>query len=183
MSSLNRVILIGRVVGPPELRYTTNGKAVASFRLAVDRRGRKDQENNADFIPVVAWERLAEICNEFLSKGKLVAIEGRLQTRTYETPDGQKRSAFDVVADDMRMLSGRSDGDAAPAANGGGGGYARQGSGGSGGGGYQQQQRASAPPQTGGGGGGYRESFGGGGGGGGFSSPGEDELGMDDVPF
>lgn len=182
MSSLNRVILIGRVVGPPELRYTTNGKAVASFRIAVDRRGRKDQENNADFIPIVAWERLAEICNEFLSKGKLVAIEGRLQTRTYETPDGQKRSAFDVVADDMRMLGGRSE-DGAPPANGGGGGYARQGSGG-GGGGFQQQ-RSNAPAPSGGGGGGYRESFGsgGGGGGGGFSSPGEDDLGMDDVPF
>lgn len=183
MSSLNRVILIGRVVGPPELRYTTNGKAVASFRIAVDRRGRKDQENNADFIPIVAWERLAEICNEFLAKGKLVAIEGRLQTRTYETPDGQKRSAFDVVADDMRMLGGRGDGDGAPAANGGGGSYARQGSGG-GGGGYQQQQRSNAPTPPGGGSGGtYRDSFGSGGGGGGFSSPGEDELSMDDVPF
>lgn len=117
MSSLNRVILIGRVVAPPEMRYTTSGKAVASFRLAVDRRGRSDGENTADFIPVVAWERLAEICNEFLAKGKLVAIDGRLQTRTYETKDGQKRSAFDIVADDMRMLSSRSEGEgqAAPA--------------------------------------------------------------------
>ncbi len=111
MSSLNRVILIGRVVAPPELRYTTSGKAVASFRMAVDRRGRSGGENTADFIPVVAWERLAEICNEFLSKGKLIAIEGRLQTRTYEAQDGQKRSAFDVVADDMRMLSSRSEGE------------------------------------------------------------------------
>jgi single-strand DNA-binding protein len=112
MSSLNRVILIGRVVAQPDLRYTQNGKAVANFRLAVDRRGRGDGENNADFIPVVAWERTAEICGEFLTKGKLVAIEGRLQTRTYETKDGQKRSAFDVVADDMRMLSGRNEGEA-----------------------------------------------------------------------
>lgn len=180
MSSLNRVILIGRVVGPPELRYTANGKAVASFRLAVDRRGRKDQENNADFIPIVAWERLAEICNEFLTKGKLIVIEGRLQTRTYETPDGQKRSAFDVVADEMRMLGGRGDGEGAPPSNGGGGGYARQGAGG-GGGGYQQRASA-APPQS-GGGGGYRESYGGGGGGGDFSAPTGDDLGMDDVPF
>ena len=112
MSSLNRVILIGRVVAQPEMRYTTTGKAVANFRLAVDRRGRGDGENNADFIPIVAWERLAEICGEFLTKGKLVAIEGRLQTRTYETKDGQKRSAFDIVADDMRMLSGRNEGEA-----------------------------------------------------------------------
>lgn len=120
MSSLNRIILIGRVVAQPEMRYTTTGKAVANFRLAVDRRGRGDSENNADFIPIVAWERLAEICGEFLAKGKLVAIEGRLQTRTYETKDGQKRSAFDIVADDMRMLSGRNEGEAqaapAPAA-------------------------------------------------------------------
>lgn len=108
MSSLNRVILIGRVVAQPEMRYTTSGKAVANFRLAVDRRGKNDE---ADFIPIVAWERTAEICGEFLTKGKLVAIEGRLQTRTYETKDGQKRSAFDVVADDMRMLSGRNEGE------------------------------------------------------------------------
>jgi len=116
MSSLNRVVLIGRVVAPPEMRYTTNGKAVASFRLAVDRRGRGDGESTADFIPVVAWERTAEICGEFLTKGKLVAIEGRLQTRTYETKDGQKRSAFDVVATEMQMLSprGEGEGQAAP---------------------------------------------------------------------
>lgn len=112
MSSLNRVILIGRVVAQPEMRYTTTGKAVANFRLAVDRRGRGDGENNADFIPIVAWERLAEICGEFLTKGKLVAIEGRLQTRTYETQDGQKRSAFDVVATEMQMLSPRGEGEA-----------------------------------------------------------------------
>lgn len=105
MSSLNRVILIGRVVGPPELRYTTNGKAVASFTLAVDRR--RGGDGNTDFIPVVAWERLAEVCNEYLGKGKLIAIDGRLQTRSYETQDGQKRKAFDVVAEDMRMLSRR----------------------------------------------------------------------------
>jgi single-strand DNA-binding protein len=117
MTSLNRVILIGRVVAQPDLRYTQNGKAVANFRLAVDRRGKNDE---ADFIPIVAWDRTAEICGEFLTKGKLVAIEGRLQTRTYETKDGQKRSAFDIVADDMRMLSGRNEGEAqgapAPAA-------------------------------------------------------------------
>ncbi len=121
MSSLNRVILIGRVVAPPELRYTTSGKAVASFRIAVDRRGRSGSESNTDFIPIVAWERLAEICNEFLAKGKLIAVEGRLQTRTYETPEGQKRSAFDVVADEMRMLSSRNEGEG----GGGGGQYNR----------------------------------------------------------
>lgn len=111
MSSLNRVILIGRLCADPDLKFTPSGKAVANFRLAVDRRGRSDGESNADFIPVVAWERLAEICGEFLAKGKLVAIEGRLQTRTYETQDGQKRSAFDVVATEMQMLSPRGEGE------------------------------------------------------------------------
>ena len=110
MSSLNRVILIGRLVAAPEMRYTPSGKAVANFRLAVDRRGKNDE---ADFIPIVAWERLAEICGEFLTKGKLVAIEGRLQTRTYETKDGQKRSAFDIVADDMRVAAQRGEAQAA----------------------------------------------------------------------
>ncbi len=106
MSSLNRVILIGRVVAAPESRFTNTGKQVASFRIAVDRRQRNaDGSSNADFIPIVAWEKLADICVKYLTKGKLVAIEGRLQTRTYEGQDGQKRSAFDVVADDMRMLS------------------------------------------------------------------------------
>lgn len=110
MSSLNRVILIGRVVAPPEQRFTNTGKQVASFRIAVDRRQRNaDGSSNADFIPIVAWEKLADICVKYLTKGKLVAIEGRLQTRSYEDSNGQKRSAFDVVADDMRMLSSRSE--------------------------------------------------------------------------
>jgi len=107
MSSMNVVVLIGRVVGPPELRYTPGGKAVAQFTIAVDRtRGSKNaQEKETDFVPVVAWERLAEICNEFLSKGKLISIQGALRTRTYETQDGQKRKAFEVVASEMQMLS------------------------------------------------------------------------------
>lgn len=108
MSSMNLVVLIGRVVAPPEMRYTPGGKAVASFTLAVDRgRGSKNaQEKEVDFIPIVAWERLAEVCNEYLTKGKLVSIQGSLRTRTYETQDGQKRKAFEVVASEMKMLSG-----------------------------------------------------------------------------
>jgi single-strand DNA-binding protein len=102
---LNRVILIGRVARVPELRYTPSGKAVANFVLAVDRRQRSGNgEKEADFIPIVAWQRLGEICNEFLTTGKLIAIEGSLRTRTYEV-DGQKRKAFEVWADEMRMLS------------------------------------------------------------------------------
>lgn len=107
MSSINRIILTGRLGADPEMRYTTSGKATASFRLAVDRR----QKGETDWIPVVAWERLAEVCSEFLTKGKQVAIEGRLQTRTYESKDGQKRTAFEVVADNMQMLGSRSEGE------------------------------------------------------------------------
>ena len=107
MANMNFVVLIGRVVAPPELRYTPGGKAVASFTIAVDRRAGRGQENKeTDFIPIVAWERLAEICNEYLVKGKLISIQGSLRTRTYETQDGQKRKAFEVVASEMQMLSG-----------------------------------------------------------------------------
>ena len=102
MAALNKIILIGRLTADPELRYTPSGAPVANFTLAVDRKFAKNDET--DFIPVVAWRRLAEICNEFLHKGKLVAVEGRLQTRSYEDRDGNKRKAFEVVADEMQML-------------------------------------------------------------------------------
>jgi single-strand DNA-binding protein len=107
MASMNLVVLVGRVVGPPELRYTPGGKGVAQFTIAVDRTrgGKPGQEKETDFIPIVAWERLAEICNEYLTKGKLISIQGALRTRTYETQDGQKRKAFEVVASEMQMLS------------------------------------------------------------------------------
>ncbi len=165
MSSLNRVILIGRVVAPPELRYTTNGKAVASFSIAVDRRGRSGAENSTDFIPIVAWERLAEICNEYLGKGKLIAVDGRLQTRKYETQDGQKRTAFEVVANDMQMLGSRSDGE------GGGGGQSNRPSRPAGG---SQTERGDGYPPAPRGGGGQQTP-----------PPGfDDDVGMDeDVPF
>lgn len=110
MSSMNKVILIGRVAANPELRYTASGKAVASFRIAVDRKfGGADKE--ADFFSVTAWQKLAEICNEFLTTGKLIAIDGRLQSRTYETQDGQKRTVYEIVAEDMQMLSPKGSGE------------------------------------------------------------------------
>lgn len=110
MASLNSVILIGRVVAPPEMRYTPGGKAVGQFSLAVDRRGNREQKE-CDFIPIVVWERLAEICNEYLTKGKQISIQGELRTRSYETQDGQKRKAFEVVASGMQMLGGRTEGE------------------------------------------------------------------------
>ena len=107
MSSLNKCILIGRCTAQPEMKYTKQGKAVTTFSLAVDRNkktGSKDKET--DFVQIVAWEKLAEICAQYLEKGKLVCIDGRLQVRDYETKEGQKRKVYEVVASDMRMLSG-----------------------------------------------------------------------------
>jgi single-strand DNA-binding protein len=98
---MNKITLIGRLTHDPELRYTPNGDAVANFSIAVDRKMSK--QDITDFIPVVTWRKLAEICNQYLSKGKLVAVEGRLQTRSYEK-DGVKQRAFDVVADEVVFL-------------------------------------------------------------------------------
>jgi single-strand DNA-binding protein len=98
---LNNVILIGRLTRDPELNYTQNGTAVGKFTLAVQRKFNKDE---ADFIDIVVWRGLAENCANYLAKGRLVAVEGRIQTRTYETKEGQKRKAFEVVADDVRFI-------------------------------------------------------------------------------
>ena len=104
----NRVILIGRLTKDPELRYTTNGTGVASFTLAVDRNFKSSNgEKETDFINIIAWRNLGERCSEYLSKGKLAAVEGRLQLRNYEGQDGMKRTVAEVVADDVRFLSPR----------------------------------------------------------------------------
>lgn len=103
---LNRIVLIGRLTKDPELRYTPNGKAVASFTLAVDRPFRNQQgEREADFINIVVWGAQAESCANYLSKGKLAAADGRLQIRSYEGQDGQKRWVTEVVAENVRFLS------------------------------------------------------------------------------
>ncbi|HSW11141.1 MAG TPA: single-stranded DNA-binding protein [Bacillota bacterium] len=102
---LNRVILIGRLAQDPELRYTPQGVPVCSFSLAVQRpRGGEGVEREPDFIPIVTWQKLAETCNTYLSKGRLVAVDGRLQIRSYEARDGGRRRAAEVVAQDVRFL-------------------------------------------------------------------------------
>ena len=102
----NRVILIGRLTRDPELRYTGNGTAVASFSLAVDRTYKNGNgEKETDYINIVAWRNLGERCGEYLAKGKMVAVEGRLQIRSYEDNNGVKRTVAEVVADDVRFLS------------------------------------------------------------------------------
>ncbi len=98
---LNRIILIGRLTRDPELKYTPNGTAVATFTLAINRRFNKEE---TDFIDVVAWRQSAEFVANYGSKGRLTMTEGRLQVRTYETKEGQKRKVAEVVADDVRFL-------------------------------------------------------------------------------
>lgn len=101
---LNRIILIGRLTKDPELRYTPNGVAVARFTLAVDRRQAKDREKEADFIDIVVWQKLAETCANYIGKGRLVAVEGRLQIRSYDDNQGIRRKAAEVVAENIRFL-------------------------------------------------------------------------------
>jgi len=99
---LNRVILIGRLTRDPELRYTQQGTAVARFTLAINRKFKREE---TDFIDIVVWQKQAENCAQYLTKGQLAMVEGRLQVRNYEGQDGQKRKAVEVVADDVKFLS------------------------------------------------------------------------------
>lgn len=107
MASLNRVILIGNLTRDPELRFTPSGSPVANFGLAVNRSYTNkagEKVDNVDYFNIVAWAKLAELCAEYIRKGSPVAIEGRLQSRSWETEDGQKRSAVEVVAENVQFL-------------------------------------------------------------------------------
>ena len=102
---LNNVVLIGRLVRDPDMRYTPNGVAVTTFTLAADRPFTNSAgEREADFIPIVVWRQLAEACANHLRKGRLVAVQGRIQTRQYENNEGRKVNAVEVVADTVRFL-------------------------------------------------------------------------------
>lgn len=130
---LNRVILIGRLTKDPEMRYTPAGVAVTQFTLAVDRpfTSGGQGEREADFIPIVTWRQLAETCANYLRKGRLTAVEGRIQVRNYENNEGKRVYVTEVIADNVRFLeSGNRDG----------GGSREEGSGSSGGGGYSGGQ-------------------------------------------
>ncbi len=96
----NKVVLVGRLTADPQVRYSSEGKPICHFSLAVDRIG----SNETDFFDIVAFGNLADIASRYLYKGRLVLIEGRLQTRTYETPEGIRRKVWEIVARDMRML-------------------------------------------------------------------------------
>lgn len=107
--SVNKVILVGRLGQDPEVRFTQGGTAVANLRIATDETW-KDQsgekQQRTDWHTVVAWRRLAEICGQYLSKGRLVYIEGKLQTRSWQDREGNKRYSTEVQADNMVMLGG-----------------------------------------------------------------------------
>ena len=118
--SVNKVILVGRLGQDPEVRYTQGGTAVANLRIATDETW-KDQsgerQQRTEWHTVVAWRRLAEICGQYLSKGRLVYIEGKLQTRSWQDREGNKRYSTEVQADNMVMLGGgrSEEGQATPA--------------------------------------------------------------------
>lgn len=102
---INRVILIGRLTKDPELRYTPSGVAVTQFTLAVDRPFTgQGGEREADFIPIVTWRQLAETCANYLRKGRLTAVEGRIQVRNYENNEGKRVYVTEVIADNVRFL-------------------------------------------------------------------------------
>ncbi len=172
MASVNRVTLLGNLGADPEMRYTPGGQAVANFRMATtdswsDKSSGQRQERT-EWHRVVVWGKQAELCNEYLKKGRQCYVEGRLQTREWTDKEGQKRYTTEIVANQIVFLGGRDGG-------GGGGGFGGGGGGGYGGGGY-----------GGGGGGGFSGEPSGGGSSGGDYGGGSDYGSggpNDDIPF
>ena len=160
--SVNKVILVGRLGRDPETRYTGGGQAVANFSLATDetykdRNG--ERQKRTEWHRITAWGKLAEICQQYLKKGTMVYVEGRIQSREWQDKEGQKRTSYDIVANTMKMLSSRAD--AAAAGGGMGGGPSRGG----------EDVDQSAPSE---------ESYAGGGGSGATGGP---EISDEDIPF
>jgi len=161
--SVNKVILVGRLGRDPETRYTGGGQAVANFSVATDetykdRNG--ERQKRTEWHKIVVWGKQAEIAQQYLKKGSLIFVEGRIQSREWQDKEGQKRTSFEIVANNFRMLGGRAEG-AAAGAGGMGGGASRSG----------DEADQSAPPE---------ESFGGGGGQAGSPGP---EISDEDIPF
>ncbi|MEC9465728.1 MAG: single-stranded DNA-binding protein [Myxococcota bacterium] len=168
MAGVNKVILMGRLGADPEVRYTPNGQAVAQFSLATSRQWKDNtgqRQEKTEWHRIVAWGKTAELCGEYLSKGRQVYLEGRIEYRTWDDKEGNKRYTTEVIAREVQFIGGRNDagGGGDFGGGGGGGGY-----GGGGGGGY-------------GGGGSGGGGYGGGGGGGGDYGP--PPITEDDVPF
>jgi single-strand DNA-binding protein len=129
--SVNKVILVGRLGRDPETRYTGGGQAVANFSVATDESYKDkngERQKRTEWHKIVVWGKQAEIAQQYLKKGSLIFIEGRIQSREWQDKEGQKRTSFEIVASNFRMLGGRSDGAAAGA--GAGAGASRSGGGG-----------------------------------------------------
>ena len=163
--SVNKVILVGRLGRDPETRYTSGGQAVANFTMATDesfkdRNGEK--QKRTEWHKIVVWGKLAEIAQQYLKKGSLLFVEGRIQSREWQDKEGQKRTSFEIVASNFRMLGGRGDGAAvgAGAGAGAGGGGARH---------ADDFDAHGAPPD---------DSFGGG-----SAAPAGPEISDEDIPF
>ena len=106
---MNKAILIGRLTRDPELRYTSSNRAVCQFTVAIDRpfTNQASGQREADFINVVAWDKTGENVGKYMTKGRLIAVEGRIQTRSYDDNNGQKRYVTEVVADNVEFLSSK----------------------------------------------------------------------------
>ncbi|MGA2418597.1 MAG: single-stranded DNA-binding protein [Candidatus Acidiferrum sp.] len=163
--SVNKVILVGRLGRDPETRFTGGGQAVANFSVATDETYKDkngERQKRTEWHKIVVWGKQAEIAQQYLKKGSLIFIEGRIQSREWQDKEGQKRTSFEIVASNFRMLGGRGD-----SAAGGGGGVSR--GGGASGGGHDDFE------------GGGGDDFGGGGHpSGGGSGP---EISDEDIPF
>src|SRR6202162_849252 len=121
LMSVNKVILVGRLGRDPETRYTGGGQAVANFSVATDETYKDkagERQKRTEWHKIVVWGKQAEIAQQYLKKGSLIFIEGRIQSREWQDKEGQKRTSFEIVATNFRMLGGRADGAAAGAAAG-----------------------------------------------------------------
>jgi single-strand DNA-binding protein len=117
--SVNKVILVGRLGRDPETRYTGGGQAVANFSLATDESYKDksgERQKRTEWHKIVVWGKQAEIAQQYLKKGSLIFVEGRIQSREWQDKEGQKRTSFEIVANNFRMLGGRADGAAAAGA-------------------------------------------------------------------
>ena len=160
--SVNKVILVGRLGRDPETRYTGGGQAVANFSMATDETYKDkngERQKRTEWHKIVVWSKLAEIAQQYLKKGSLLYLEGRIQTREWQDKEGQKRTTTEIVASNFRMLGGRAEGAAA-----GGGGTARSGG--------DDMESHAAPAD---------DSYSGGSGAG--HAPGGPEISDEDIPF
>lgn len=111
MAGTNRIVIVGRLVENPDLRVTPGGTSVANFTLAVERRPNRDGSKEVDYVDCVAFSQTAEASTKYLAKGKYAAVDGRLQSRSFETKAGDKRKVWEVICDNVQFLSPRDKGE------------------------------------------------------------------------